>query len=212
MIGTALVLASALATAAPAEAPKTVEGIYELRMHETASALKLEAGGRFQWYFSQGAADLGAEGRWTRSGHKILLTSDPAVVAPRFTLSSQAKEEGDGLLITIEHGGGEPPRDLQAIAEFADGSSDSAWIDDSGEHRIEASAQREIVSVRLGSDVFGFWSEPFRVERSKANLLRFRYEPNDIGKENFQSLPLTIAPGAVTMKWRGTDLKYEVAD
>ncbi len=68
------------------------------------------------------------------------------------------------------------------------------------------------MSVRLGSDIFGFWSEPFRIDRSKANLLRFRYEPNDIGKEDFQALPLTIVPGAVTMKWRGTDLKYEAAD
>ena len=71
-----LIAAALLAAAPPPPAERKLEGIYQLDMRETASALRLEAGGRFQWAFSQGALDVATEGRWRREGDKIILTSE----------------------------------------------------------------------------------------------------------------------------------------
>jgi hypothetical protein len=44
---------------------------------ETGSELLLAEDGRFQWYFTYGALDLAAQGRWQREdGHVVLLPDD----------------------------------------------------------------------------------------------------------------------------------------
>ena len=40
---------------------------------ETGSGLLLRADGSFEWYFSYGALDLGARGKWVRTGDAVEL-------------------------------------------------------------------------------------------------------------------------------------------
>jgi len=40
---------------------------------ETGSELLLQPDGQFQWFFSYGAVDLGAKGRWDREGANVTL-------------------------------------------------------------------------------------------------------------------------------------------
>jgi hypothetical protein len=58
--------------AAPADA--RLAGHYYLNgIMETGSELLLREDGRFQWYFTYGALDLEAEGRWQREGDAVVL-------------------------------------------------------------------------------------------------------------------------------------------
>ena len=60
------------ANASPVDA--ALVGEYQLAgVMETGSGLLLRADGSFEWYFSYGALDLGARGRWTRTGDVVEL-------------------------------------------------------------------------------------------------------------------------------------------
>ena len=69
------------ATIAPADA---LAGEYHLNgVMETGSGLLLHADGRFEWFFSYGALDLAARGRWTRAGDGIDLAVDEMQFPPQ---------------------------------------------------------------------------------------------------------------------------------
>src|SRR3954449_11061455 len=75
-----------------------VEGIYQSQMMEVGSQLVLAPDGRFLWFFSTGALDLMAEGRWTRdSDGPVLLNSAPPVVPPRFQLVGHSRDTSPGV-------------------------------------------------------------------------------------------------------------------
>src|SRR4051812_23213168 len=102
-ISTSLWLGVALAScAAPLSAQRAspVEGLYQSQMMEVGSQLALARNGRFLWFFSTGALDLTAEGRWTRDADgTLLLNSDPPVTPPRFELVSHSRDSAPGVAI-----------------------------------------------------------------------------------------------------------------
>ena len=51
---------------------------------ETGSELLLGKDGRFQWYFTYGALDLDAEGRWQRDGDSVVLVPDIFHFPPQY--------------------------------------------------------------------------------------------------------------------------------
>ena len=54
-----------------------LSGHYYLQgVMETGSELMLGGDGQFQWYFSYGALDLLARGRWHREGDRVVLVPD----------------------------------------------------------------------------------------------------------------------------------------
>ena len=57
---------------------------------ETGSGLLLRADGSFEWYFSYGALDLGARGKWTRKGDTVELSVAEMGFPPQYP---QAKFE-----------------------------------------------------------------------------------------------------------------------
>ena len=70
---------------AAATAPAaTLAGEYHLDgVMETGSGLLLHPDGRFEWFFSYGALDLAARGRWTRAGDGIDLAVDEMQFPPQ---------------------------------------------------------------------------------------------------------------------------------
>ena len=73
---------AAQATAAAPAA--TLAGEYHLDgVMETGSGLLLHPDGRFEWFFSYGALDLAARGRWTRAGDGIDLAVDEMQFPPQ---------------------------------------------------------------------------------------------------------------------------------
>ena len=93
----ALVLAMSAATPAQAAEPKqgeaptasrdaaTLTGHYYLEgIMETGSELLLRDDGRFQWYFTHGALDLAAQGRWQREGMHVVLLPEAFQAPPQY--------------------------------------------------------------------------------------------------------------------------------
>jgi len=85
-LGFALVVPCAVAqeSAHGAAAAATLAGEYHLDgVMETGSGLLLHPDGRFEWFFSYGALDLAARGRWTRAGDGIDLAVDEMQFPPQ---------------------------------------------------------------------------------------------------------------------------------
>jgi hypothetical protein len=78
-------------------------GEYQLDgVMETGSGLLLRADGSFEWYFSYGALDLGARGKWTRKGDAVELAVaemgfPPQMPETRFE-RMRLRIEGDALV------------------------------------------------------------------------------------------------------------------
>lgn len=204
-------LSAALAAPPAAAADAPIAGTYVARMAETASALRLGADGRYEWFFSQGALDLAGAGRWTRSGaDRLLLTSDPPVVPPRTVFVASGRDSEPGLLVSIVDAEGKPAGFLDVVAEHGQGEPSHGFAQE-GEHRFEPEAGRPVTAVRVGSQVYDFVSEAFAVPPGD-NVMRFRFEPNDVGKADFQAQEVMVAPRALSLVWRGLNLRYTLSD
>src|SRR5579862_9224191 len=95
-----LLLLAAAASPLPPGAAKFV-GVYDGHQMEMAAGIELKADGRFEYGLSYGAIDEEAAGRWTVSGNKLVLTSDP-VKAPRFTFLGQKAAPAGQFQITLD--------------------------------------------------------------------------------------------------------------
>jgi hypothetical protein len=51
---------------------------------ETGSELRLSADGRFEWYFTYGALDLAARGRWRHQGADVVLEVEEFLAPPGY--------------------------------------------------------------------------------------------------------------------------------
>ena len=68
----------------PSTRDAALAGEYHLDgVMETGSGLLLRPDGSFEWFFSYGALDLGAKGRWTRTGDGIDLVVDQMGFPPQ---------------------------------------------------------------------------------------------------------------------------------
>lgn len=74
-----------------AEAPaaaveqKLVGHYYLEGIMETGSELRLDANGRFQWYFTYGTLDLAADGNWAYENDKVVLLPEHFQFPPQYT-------------------------------------------------------------------------------------------------------------------------------
>jgi len=77
-------LAQQAGKSAPVTHNEALAGEYHLDgVMETGSGLLLRTDGSFEWFFSYGALDLGANGRWTRTGNGIDLVVDQVGFPPQ---------------------------------------------------------------------------------------------------------------------------------
>jgi hypothetical protein len=67
-----------------AESQAALVGEYRLDgVMETGSGLRLNADGTFDWFFTYGALDLGARGKWRRAGDGVDLVVDEMGFPPQ---------------------------------------------------------------------------------------------------------------------------------
>src|ERR1700722_11183141 len=97
---TMLFCLAAAASSLPPDAAELV-GEYDGHQMEMAAGLELSADGTFQYGLSYGGLDEEAKGKWTVSGDKVLLTSDP-VNPPRFTFLGQAPAPAGTISFSLE--------------------------------------------------------------------------------------------------------------
>ncbi len=194
---------------AQGQAPPTeVEGVYSDDVFEVGSSFVLYRDGRFAWSYSYGALDLVGEGRWTRESETSLrLDSDPPVVPPRFEVARAERDGRPGILVRLDDESLSAATFLFAEAEYADGSRARELLGEEG-HRFDSPPSRLVTAVLLGSLPLDLRSEAFPVSPDEANVLTFRFVPNDIGRADFQGQAVRVEPGRLSFTWRGQELRY----
>lgn len=196
------VLAFLLLSAAPAAAQ---EGVYQSETIEVGAQLVLAPDGRFLWQFAYGSLDMLGAGTWARADGGVVLTSDAGVVAPRFELVGRRRDDAPGVAVRLACDTGEIGRLLNVVTEHADGENRLHRFDNLA---FRSEAAPAVTAVRLGSESFGLLSERFPVDPGEANVLTFRFIPNDLGRADFRGERATLSDGLITLNWNGMPVRY----
>jgi opacity protein-like surface antigen len=197
--------ASAVAAGAMAQSPSLV-GTYDGRQMEMAAALELLADGRFRYALAYGALDEAAAGKWSLRGDRVLLTSDP-VRAPRFVLVSQGKGAPGVLRIDLDVPKGVSRQYFDAVIAKANGQSERKQLAED-ELLLPFAAAEAPVTIRLLLQMFEVTSGPVRLDANSGYSVRFRFEPNDVGKVSFQATPLKVVNGALLLDRHGRTIRF----
>jgi hypothetical protein len=187
-----LLLAVTLAFAVPVARAASLVGTYGGQM-EIAAGLELKADGRFRYALSYGALDEEAAGRWTTSGDRVFLTSD-RVTPPRFVLVSRDRGADGMLQVSLDVPKGLSRQYFDALITTTSGAAQRKQFAEEG-LLSPFTRDNAPTSLRMLLPVFSVAGEPVPLDPSSGYSLRFRFEPNDLGKANFQATPLRIVRG-----------------
>jgi hypothetical protein len=193
-----------LAMATPAD----LVGVYDGHQMEIAAGLELRADGRFRYGLAYGALDEEAEGSWTVEGDHVLLTTEPAVVPARFTLSEQKPAASGAVEVAIVDTKGRTLPNIDIAVTYAEGDPD---IVQSREEPVDIpfDAARPPRAILLAVPVFDVESDPFPIDAAKGTGFTFRFEPNGLGTADFQRTPLAIEKGALVLPRFDRTLRFE---
>jgi hypothetical protein len=204
----ALLFAAAATVATPATAqPASLVGTYDGRQMEMAAGLELKADGRFRYGLSYGALDEAAAGRWTARGDQVLLTSDP-VTAPRFVLVSQGRAADGMLQVSLDVPKGVSRQYFDALLLKPNGQAERKQLTEEG---LSSPFTRDNIpsSIRMLFPVFQVVGDSVRLDPSSGYAVRFRFEPNDLGKVAFQATPLKIVNGELLLDRHGRTIRFK---
>lgn len=175
---------------------------------DVASVLVLHAGGRFDYALAAGALDEYSSGRWRKAGKRVLLTTDPKPVPPVFTAGAAAKSEAARLILHVEWAGGRPMAGPDLRIDFDTGPPLTDYINNDEGWRLPPEETRRPIAVTVAIPMYGLVSPRFPVDLAAANELTFTLTPHDMGRLDFQDLPLDIARGRLVMHRGGALLAY----
>ncbi len=195
-----------LATAAADPHPRKLVGQYDGGQTEMAAGLELLPDGRFRYALSYGALDEQAAGRWHAEGGKVILDSDP-VKAPVFALLGQAAAPAGQAMIALETPRGMNVQYFEAALLFADGSAEAGPLSDEG-LVVPVEKDRTPANVRFRLGVFDLVSPPIAIDPARGLALRFRFEPNDLGRVDFRGIVLPIENGALWLDRFGRTIRF----
>jgi hypothetical protein len=204
-----LVLLLALASTAAAQTMQraSLVGTYDGRQMEMAAGLELKADGRFRYGLSYGALDEEAAGKWTVSGNSVLLTSDP-VTAPRFVVVSQGRGAGGTLQLNLDVPKGLSQQYFSAVILKRNGQAQRQQLTDDG-LSLPFTGDDAPTAVRILFPVFSVISDPLTLDPSRGYSVRYRFEPNDLGKVDFQATPLRISNGELLLDRHGRTISFK---
>jgi hypothetical protein len=194
-----LLLALSLAAAAPPAAPDPV-GRYRLTgEQDVASQLIVSRDGSFEYALAAGALDEYAKGRWTRAGRQIRLTTVPKPVPPSFAPGTAKKTSEAPLVLHILWPNGRDAVGTDLKVEFETGDPLDTYVGGPDRWTMPEGETRRPVAVTLALGMFGFGSGRFAIDAAKANDLTFVITPHDLGKVDFESVPVDVERGRLVM-------------
>jgi len=201
-------VAAIAASAAPAAAQSTsLVGTYDGGQVEIAAGLELRADHRFRYALSYGALDEQAAGTWTVSGNQVLLTSDP-VVAPRFVLVSHNKGADGVLQVGLDVPRGMSQQYFDAVIASTNGDTQRKQLSEQGLSTSFTSVNAPI-SIRILLPIFSLIGEPVKLDPNSSYSVRFRFEPNDLGKVAFHATPLKIENGDLLLDRHDRTIRFK---
>jgi hypothetical protein len=199
-----------LALAATAAHPASLVGRYEGNQMEMAVGLELTADGRFQYGLSYGALDEEATGTWMTEGDHVTLTSDP-VIPPRITLIDEKPAPPGQLSIDLDAPKGVTHQLFQSVVKSASGDVDGDQLRDDGPLVAPIDPKDPPVAIQLILPMYELAGPAVVVNAAKGYALRFRFEPNDIGKADFRATRLTIDQGDLLLDRHGRAIRFRRA-
>lgn len=187
-----------LALALPAQAADSdLAGYYEGDAMEIAAALELGADGRFRYGLSYGALDEQSEGAWVAEGDTVYLTTSPAVVPPRFVVESDAPAPPGTLNVRLTEPDALGGFTLTVVLTFA-GDATSHYVEADEDGNVPLPPGHIVTSVVPALPVYDIAVASHPVAPG-GHRLAFRFEPNDLGKADFQRQPLKVEGGTLTL-------------
>jgi hypothetical protein len=207
MMAIALLLAAASSTVAAPASRQSLVGTYDGHQMEIAAGLELKADGRFRYGLSYGALDEEATGKWMMSGDQVLLTSDP-VTAPRFVLVSHGRAVDGVLQLSLDVPKGLSRQYFDAVIAKRNGETQRQQLGEDG-LSLPFTSDNAPTSVRMLFPVFSVIGEPLNLDPSSGYSVRIRFEPNDLGKVNFQATPLTVLNGDLLFDRHGRTIRFK---
>jgi hypothetical protein len=175
---------------------------YEGNQMEVAARLLLKPDGHFKYELAYGALDETAEGTWEVHYGAVYLTTVPAVTPPSFVVVTETPDPRPGLWIKITNpiqDGGRQRIDL-FYPPNPDGSPsepDMAEVADDG--RVSIPADRHPIAFAPEIPVYPIHPKSIPLTGPAGHRFTLRFEPNDIGKANFNHQRLSIANGVLEM-------------
>lgn len=201
-----------LCAAAPlaAETPAALVGLYNGSQTEMAAGIDLSADGSFRYGLSYGALDETAEGVWSAEGDKLLLTTKPSVIPPRFAVVDEKPAPSGTLVVKLAN-----PDVLQRVpllidVIYSDGQApESVQVGEDGNVPVEWARRPMIIAPRLP-----VYPAPLTMVRMPANegrILTFKFEPNDIGIADFRNETLAIEKGELVLQRYDRTIRFRKA-
>lgn len=174
---------------------------------DVASELILHPDGRFQYFLSAGALDERAEGRWTREGKTIRLTTVPK---PKPAVFSSGAAERDGaapLTVKVTWPDGRGIAGVDLMITFDNGEPATGYTQEYG-WSLDAAEKRAPRSVTFAVPMHSLRSQSFPIDAARANRLTFVLTPNDLGIFDFENQPLTVGKDGLVMRRGRGELTY----
>ena len=196
---------SATTSGDAAQEARCLAGHYHGAAMEIAAALELGPNHRFRYRLIYGALDETAEGKWEPGDGALLLTSDP-IIPPAFAFVSEGPSPDSDLHIDLDVPQGISRQYFDAELGLADGSTVTYQFAEDGLVVTEP-GHAHPAQVRLLLPVFSVASAAQPVTGQGARALRFRFDPNDLGKVAFTETPLEIGPGSLLLERHGRALR-----
>ncbi|HEX8224231.1 MAG TPA: hypothetical protein VF605_10490 [Allosphingosinicella sp.] len=178
---------------------------------DVASGIRLKPDGRFQYFLAAGALDERAEGRWSESGGRIALVTEPKPVPPLFRQSEPRKTEAAAFIVTVSsaEGGGIAGVDLRL--GFDEGDPIESYTQEDG-WSLPADEKRTPRWIELGVPMHGLASTRLPIDLAAGNALAFTLVANDLGVLDFEGVPVTVEKRALVVERGGGRLRYERVD
>jgi hypothetical protein len=207
MRGKLFFAAALLAAAAPP--PASPVGRYRLRDGpDVASEIRITADHRFEYALAAGALDEYASGTWRRDGRRIRLTTMPKPVPPVFSTGKAAKTAAAPLALHVVLAEGREINAVDFTIEFDTGEPLTDYIASDEGWSLSPDEKRRPVAVTLAVPMYNLVSQRFLIDAAQANALTFVLTPHDMGRIDFEDLPVDVEPGRLVVHRGGGLMSY----
>ena len=204
----AVVIAYALAAAlhpAIAQDAAAVAGSYCLTgVQEVGSCIRLSPDGKFEYFLAYGAYDENAEGTWRLEKGEVIVTTPAYDKKPMFTFTRTQPSSDGAFDVIVEGKNGHSIAGVD-VGVTCDGSSKSAGATQAEGFAVDCKAAP--TAIALGLSMFGVAPQSIDVSTAGAGADRayvFAFDPGDLGRKRFASVPLRINGDSLEMTYADT--------
>ena len=182
-----------------------VAGSYCLTgVQEVGSCMRLSPDGKFEYFLAYGAYDERAEGTWRLEKGEVIVTTPAYDKKPMFTFTRTQPSSGGGFDVIVE-GRTDGASRASTLASLATAATKQAGVTQAEGFSVDCKAAPNAIALGLG--MFGV--APQRIDVTTAGADKtyvFVFDPGDLGKKRFASVPLHINGDALEMTYADTPI------